>query len=206
MAIDPTNNCAICDRPRSDGVKMRNAGVFDGLVIDCPQCGRYELIGHDAIFGSFQWPPELKRPLSCAARQASESGHPLRINYANVAEFSEPHTASRVAHNQERFLREVARKAGRPQVGASFSPTTDFTLIDCYSREEFIWYIDSLKEQGLVYVTGAGLENLQLKLSVEGWKQVQPLPRPGGIPGRCFVAMWFHDSMNEVSSLEFRGP
>jgi hypothetical protein len=144
MAIDPTTNCAICDPPTTDGVKT-GMSRSNGLVIDCPQCGRYELIGHDANFGSFQWPPELKRPLSCAARQASESGHPLRITYANVAEFSEPHTASRVADNQERLLREVARKAGRPQGGAAFSPTTDFTLIDCYSREEFVWYIDSLK-------------------------------------------------------------
>src|ERR1035441_10396286 len=113
MTKDPSN-CAICDRPPADGVKMRNSGVQDGLVIECPQCGRYELIGQDAIFGSFQWTPELRLTLSCAARQASESGYPLRITSANVAEFLEPHNKSRVSDNQERLLHEVARRAGRP--------------------------------------------------------------------------------------------
>jgi hypothetical protein len=200
MATEP-NNCAICDRPPADGVKMRNSGVQDGLIIECPQCGRYELIGPGAIHGSYQWTPELRRPLSCAARQASESGRPLRITGANVAEFAEPHTKSRISGNQEHLLREVARKAGRPHLGAWFSLATDFTLIDCFTTEEFSWYINSLKNQQLVYQTGAGPTHLQLTLSVEGWKQVQPLPRPGGIPGRCFVAMWFDDSMNEAFEL-----
>jgi nucleoside 2-deoxyribosyltransferase len=30
---------------------------------------------------------------------------------------------------------------------------------------------------------------------MEGWNQVQPLPRPGGVPGQCFVAMWFSDEL-----------
>src|ERR1017187_8742173 len=36
---------------------------------------------------------------------------------------------------------------------------------------------------------------------MEGWKRVQPLPRPGGIAGRCFVAMWFADEMDEAFEL-----
>ena len=184
---------------------MHRMGL-DGLLIECPLCGRYELIGQDVVVGRSQWTSELKLPLSCAARQASESGHPLGITKANVAEFAGPHTKSRIADNRERLLREVARKAGRPQMGASFSLTTDFTLIDCYSTEEFVWYIESLKSQQLVYQTGAGPTVAQLTLSVEGWRQVQPLPRPGGIPGRCFVAMWFDDSMRmKPSSSGFRG-
>jgi len=164
MVIEP-NGCAICDRPLTDGVNRQNRHApdgFDGLLIECPLCGRYELIGQDVVVGRSQWTRELKLPLSCAARQASESGHPLGITEANVAEIAEPHTKSRIADNQEHLLREVARKAGRPQLGASFSPATDFTLIDCYSTEEFVWYIDSLKDQRLVYVTGVGPTNLQV--------------------------------------------
>ena len=28
-------------------------------------------------------------------------------------------------------------------------------------------------------------------LTIAGWEALEPLPRPGGTPGRCFVAMWF---------------
>ncbi len=200
MASNP-DNCAICDRTPANGVEMNNSGVPDGLKIVCPQCGRYELIGHASILGSFQWPNVLRHALSCAARQASEAGQPLRITGANAVDLAEPHMNTRVSDNQERLLREIAKRAGRPHQGASFSPATDFTLIDCYSADEFTWHIEWLKNEKLVFPTGAGPTSVQLTLSMEGWKLVQPLPRPGGVAGRCFVAMWFDDSMNEVFEL-----
>jgi hypothetical protein len=172
---------------------MRNSGVFDGLLIECPQCGRYELKGAQAISASFQWAPELRQALSCAARQAAEAEQPLQITGGNAAEFAEPHMHTRVSDNRDRLLREAAKRSGRPHIGAPFSLTNDFTLIDCYSQEEFVWYIEWLKKQELVFQTSAGPTAAQLTLSMEGWNRVQPLSRPGGIPGRCFVAMWFSD-------------
>jgi nucleoside 2-deoxyribosyltransferase len=173
---------------------MQNSGVFDGLLITCPQCGRYELKGVPAIFASFEWAPKLRSALSCAARQAAEAGQPLRITSTEAAaEFAEPHMHTRVSDNQERLLREVAKRAGRPNIGASFSLTNDFPLIDCYNKEEFLWYIEWLETQKLVFQTGAGPATAVLTLSMDGWNRVQPLPRPGGLPGRCFVAMWFSE-------------
>src|SRR5579864_5672435 len=171
------NSCAICDWPPS-GVTMRNSGVFDGLLIECPRCGRYELIGREAISQSFRWTPEVKNALSCAARQASEGTQPLRITGANAAELAQPHMNTRVSDNQERLLREIATRAGRPPRGAGFSPAKDFTLIDCFSEEEFCWHIEWLKNQQLVFQTAAGPATVGLTLSMEGWKRVQPLPRP----------------------------
>jgi len=43
METDP-NSCAICGWPSSD-VHMRNSGVHDGLLIECPRCGQYEMVG-----------------------------------------------------------------------------------------------------------------------------------------------------------------
>jgi hypothetical protein len=198
-------NCAICDQSPSDGVKMRNSGISDGLLIDCPRCGQYELVGREAISASYEWAAEVRNGLSCAARQAFAAGQPLRITAANVVEFAGAHMHTRVSDNQERLLREAARRAGRPQKGASFSITQDFTLIDCHSPEEFNWHIEWLETQKLAFRTGAGPNAVQLTLSMEGWKQVQPIPRAGGIPGRCFVAMWFDASMNDVFELGISG-
>jgi hypothetical protein len=180
---------------------MGNSGVFDGLEIVCPQCGRYQIVGLQTIADSYQWSTELRCGLSCAARQASEAGQPLRITGARAADLAEPHLNPRVTDNQERLLREIAKRSRRPPQGARFSPGTDFTLIDCFSPDEFSWYVEWLKINQLVFLTGAGPAAIQLTLSMEGWKLVQPASRPGGIPGRCFVAMWFDDSMNDVFEL-----
>src|SRR5580698_8307078 len=109
----PTN-CAICNRPQTDGVKMRNSGVIDGLLIECPQCGRYELNGHEAIFESYQWSADLRPALSCAARQASETGQPLKITASNAAEHAEGHARTRTSDNTERLLLQIATLSKRP--------------------------------------------------------------------------------------------
>jgi hypothetical protein len=177
---------------------MRNSGVPDALQIVCPQCGSYELIGVNAMSESFRWPNQVRSGLSCAARQASEAGQPLRITSENALDLAEPHMNTRVSENQERLLREIAKRADRPNKTASFSPPTDFTVIDCYSEEEFRWHIDWLTQQGLAIRSAFGPLTVQVSLSMDGWNLVQPFPQQGGVPGRCFVAMWFHDSMTEV--------
>jgi hypothetical protein len=72
----------------------------------------------------------------------------------------------------------------------------DFTLIDCFSAGEFKWYIDSLAQEGLTSPGAAPSALVKLTLSTKGWSQVQPLPRTGGIPGTCFVAMSFAEEMS----------
>jgi len=180
---------------------MRNNGMPDGLFITCPQCRTYELIGADVMGASFNWQPDFRGALSCASRQASEIGERLRITGENVYELAQAHLHPRVSETAEQLLREIAKRAVRPQKGASFFPDRDFTLIDCHSKEEFVWYSKWLEELGLAFPTGRGPESVQLTLSMKGWTQIQPLPRPGGIPGQCFVAMWFSEDMREAYEL-----
>jgi len=191
MATDP-KNCPICNWS-ADEVKMQNSGEFRGLKIDCPRCGSYELIGPEAIAMSFEWESDLRNALSCAARQASTSGQPIRIVENNAADLARSHMNTRVSENQERLLRMVERMAVRPNQAAIFWPAKDFTLIDCYNTDEFAWHINALIGQGLLSRTGSA--SIDLRLTADGWSRVQPSPQSGGIPGQCFVAMWFGDEM-----------
>lgn len=197
-------NCALCDRPPSAGVQMANSGVQNGLRIICPQCGTYEMIGPVAVTRNIRWTDEVKSALSCATRQASESGEILKItSRADAEEFARPHTNARVADNQERLLREMAKRARRPHLAAGFNPATDLTLIDCYSAEEFEWYLDWTQKQELAFKTAVGA-TVGYTLSIDGWKRVQPLPHPGGTSGRCFVAMWFSQETQRTYDVGIR--
>src|ERR1700748_133159 len=120
MTAAAPDNCAICNRPPADGGTMRNNGMFDGLLISGPQCGTYELIGRDVMGASFDWEPEFRSALSCASRQASEIGERLRITRENVEELAGAHIHPRVAETAEHLLREIAKRAVRPQKGAWF--------------------------------------------------------------------------------------
>src|SRR5437868_4488983 len=115
------NNCPLCDRSPADGVRMGNSGQFDGLFIECPLCGRYELVGTGAIAASWNWPEDLRRALSCATRQAFEAGQKIRLTAHNTNDIAAPHMRTRVADNEERFLQKIANSADRPHKSASFS-------------------------------------------------------------------------------------
>jgi hypothetical protein len=189
--MDP-NNCAICNWQRSE-VSMQNSGVMDGLLIECPLCGKYELAGK-AISDSYTWENGLRNALSCAARQASERGQRIQITGTNATELAQPHMNTRVSDNQERLLREIARRAVRPQETVWLALNRDFTLIDCYSKEEFVWHLEWLKREELIYSADIGMTNqAKVRMSMKGWRQAQPVATTGGLPGQCFVAMWFSD-------------
>jgi hypothetical protein len=200
MPKDP-NNCPLCDRSPADGVRMGNGGQFADVIINCPLCGSFELVGEGAVAASWHWDLGLRSALSCATRQATEAGEQIRITAHNAEDLAAPHMHTMVSDNQERLLRQVAKRAGRPHQGAFLSFETDFTVIDCFSPEEFRWYIEWVENQKLALRTGAGPSGVQLTLSMDGWSRVQPFPRPGGIPGNCFVAMWFSEDLRAAYEL-----
>ncbi|MBZ5579431.1 MAG: nucleoside 2-deoxyribosyltransferase [Acidobacteriia bacterium] len=181
---------------------MRNSGTGDGQHIVCPQCGEYELTGPHVFEESRNW--NFKPALSCATRQASDAGQLLRVTTENATGFSEGHSRTRANENVGKLLSLIARRSGRPGRAADIRPTIDFTLIDCYSVQEFAAYIGWVVDDRLVkapprsglgqlMVPTHGDKSVQLSLTMSGWNQVQPLPQTGGIPGRCFVAMWFSE-------------
>ena len=94
---DPTAECPICDKK---GATARQASEYGWSEIICSNCGTYELTDRCRVATS-RMDAEQKSALSCAARQASEAKHPLRIGGDNdAAKFAEPHRHTRVADNQ----------------------------------------------------------------------------------------------------------
>jgi hypothetical protein len=190
--VDIFNRCVIC-KWRAEDVKHRMSDDRAAQIVECPRCGTYEAV-NEIISVGHSWVSEVANPLSCAARQASEDNRPLRITFENAKALAMPHSESRVVDNQERLLREVAKRSGRPQKTCVLLPGSDFTLIDCYNNNEFKWYIDSLTALGLLERPEEGSTWAHnLKLTPEGWKRIQPVTQIGGVPGQCFVAMWFAD-------------
>jgi hypothetical protein len=189
-------------------------------VIDCPQCGTYRLsyLAIPAAYSypgtpkSYPWSPELRRALSCAARQASEAGQPIEIKETNAAQHAGGHSKTRAADNITRLLFLIATRSERPGGSATLDKSTDFTLIDCHSKKEFDQYLTWITQAGLatwepvatrLNASGSPITGptIAVSLTMEGWREVQPVSRVGGIPGRCFVAMWFDPSMVDAFEL-----
>jgi hypothetical protein len=167
-------------------------------MTQCPRCGEYETEGKQADSAIYDLTNELKCALSCAARQASEAGQRLQITESNAADLAVPHLRTRVVDNIDKLLQLIAIRSKRPGgAWTDLNIESDLRLIDCHSAREFVYYLDWAQAGGFIdpyeneNFRGQGIH---LSLTMKGWDRVQPLPRPGGIPGRCFVAMWFSDN------------
>lgn len=87
---------------------------------------------------------------------------------------------------KSRMLLGMIAERSRPGNDAEINPWHDAPLIDAIDENEFNFYLGHLRERNLVRDSSqTGIE-----LTFDGWRQLEP--GPGGLPGRCFVAMSFN--------------
>jgi len=74
-----------------------------------------------------------------------------------------------------------------------FRRDRDYPLLVLSRPSEFDYLLQELFGRG--YLTGS---HDGLALTMHGWEHLEEIRRQGRASTRCFVAMWFHESMNEV--------
>ena len=197
--------CLICREP----VGWEQLTGYSEVGATAPQVTKYrvtcELCGNYSIDYSLATsPPRLGENapfVSAAARQASERGHPLELNQStNFSHVAAAHRNSTVSQKVEKLLRVIATKCERPGNPAKIIRKLDYPLADCLDTNELDVYVQYLAHKGLISFAGGPGDEPAYQPTIDGWQALEPMLRPGGEPGRCFVAMWFDDSMDMVYS------
>jgi hypothetical protein len=145
--------------------------------------------------------PEALRPyLSAATREASENGRPRPLlTTGNLDELAEPHRQTTVTGKLDKLLALLAKKTEVPGSAYVLRFKHDYPLVDARDEMEFRAYLDHLLATGAVKSsgTGGGSGEAAFQITISGWRQLEPVLRPGGEPGRCFVASWLDAQMDE---------
>jgi hypothetical protein len=182
--------CPICGAQVIAEEEWRSESWF----VICHICGRY-------WWNLYPWetlPPELRDVapfLSAATRQASERGRPLRLNTSTkLFELAEPHRTSTVSQKIDKLLHVIGEKCKRPGQRVKLIPIHDYPLADCKDHKELVSYIRYLGSEARLICEEGG----EVELTIAGWQQLEPTLSRGGEPGRCFVAMWFDDEMDDT--------
>jgi hypothetical protein len=144
-------------------------------------------------------PQELRPCLSAAARQAHQSGEALTLTKTNWRALAELHASVRVSEKVDKLLRFVAEKCERPGVVIRISGD-DCPIADCKDMSELYQYVEYLIERKLLkgYPDEQSDSVTAYAPTIEGWQTIEPSLSPGGIPGRCFVAISFDEELNEA--------
>jgi hypothetical protein len=105
-----------------------------------------------------------------------------------------------IGQKQDKMLRYVAKRSS-PGSWAEVDSEFDYPLIDARSGDEFTFLAEDLERDGYLDRQCDRNRTTALKLTVKGWKLIEPLAGGRGIPGHCFVAMPFNSSLNEAYEL-----
>ena len=141
-------------------------------------------------------PNPLRPYLSAATRGASERRNMIRLTTKNWRDLAEQCERATVMERVDKLLRAIARKGGNPGAFVQLSFNADFPLAGASSSGELLTYLEHLQGKGLVFQSASSNKAATYKLSVAGWQTIEPQPEIGGIPSRCFVAMWVHNDVD----------
>ena len=191
----------ICGR-ESDGdpVYRRDEESPIGYIAACKLCGEYRYFDFDDMRramptdGSWHY-------LSCATRQAWESGVRQLVGPETINELISNHRKTSVSENLDRLIQFLGKKLRRPSDTFRVNFDTDFTVIDVEGPPDLRVYLEWLRNDHLVNLSGPHSAFFDVGLLRDGWARLQPTPQKGGIAGTCFIAMWFDPSLGDAYSL-----
>jgi len=206
--------CLICERPGIPSTQTTDQFHHDLYAYDCPLCGRYTASFEFAVtFDRNRGEYEPVTPfLSAATRQASEDGRPLTLTMENWEDLANAHSQTGIVGRLEMLLTYVARKCERPGANVLLMADQDYAVCDAATVAEFQYYVKCLvAEKQWLYEADPIRRNMGVEtgspsygLTIKGWEAVEPRIPVGGVPGTCFVAMWFDPSMQDAYELGFK--
>jgi len=129
--------------------------------------------------------------LSAYTRQASHRGEEVFLNHENWKEFALAHSETPVSKRLEKLLELTARRS-RPGFPVKFDGKIDPPWVDAFDVHDLAWMLRNLTAIGYLSRTG----NWSYTMAPKGWERIQS-GSISGIPGKCFVAMSFDESLKK---------
>jgi hypothetical protein len=174
--------------------------------IECDRCGEFILTAQlKRELGRLSDERRALVPfLSADTRQANSQGIVRRLETGNWEDFARPHSTTAVPQKLMRLLDLLAKK-GQPGQVVQFHPDVEAPLVDAPDAWQVRYLINALEKRGDLeravtrqpgVVPSPGSPKDGYRLTVDGWTRLNP--GPGGVPGHCFVAMWFDPQMDPV--------
>ena len=153
------------------------------MSVACLRCGSFK-VSATVKHGDIDL--DLQRALGAATRQSIA---PL-VLVKDFAELARPHRESLISERPTKLLRHISNLCVRPGGSMLVHKDFDYTVADCATSEELVFYVQALQRKGLIESVWQQVANgWTCAPTLEGWTSIQPSQQTGGIPGTCFIAL-----------------
>jgi hypothetical protein len=183
----PDIKCPLCDR--SVDHAGSDATRSEVSFYRCRTCGEFR-ISRTALA---VLKPEHRLPLSCASRRITDGGGGIEILSSNIEELIKSLPRFTPPEKLDNLLQHLAESSTGLARYSTFDIDFDYPLLIPSNLSEPSFLMNELFRRGYVSEIGAGIA-----LTMSGWERLEEIRRLGHASARCFVAMWFDESMNPV--------
>ncbi|MFA5111940.1 MAG: hypothetical protein WC443_11075 [Desulfobaccales bacterium] len=192
--------CPICNLS-GDQIVRENAGDFGRLIrIKCPRCKEFiishftEITAQDSLFG-----PKLSAWIRSRNEQHAEIP---QINNDRLKDIQAGLPNYSPREKQIKLLRNIERKTEYPGKAVQIVPEYDIPLAWASTQEEFLYYIESLIERGLLRITDKDNQIngliFPVAITADGWDYLEKQERHIEERTQAFVAMSFSEDLKSI--------
>lgn len=186
--------CPICKYDQGVTTK-RISGSME--CHQCPVCGTYEM---PPFVPEVHGEKSPNRKLSAWIREQNERREQVRFTKKGMIERIAASVPDyRPSEKQVRLLKAIERRSGYPGQKATLNLDFDFPLAYAKDRGEFSFYLQALKERGLISVGAQDpANNMRVKVTPDGWDYLDRHTSDLEEKTQGFVAMSFSDEMRPM--------
>jgi hypothetical protein len=179
--------CPLCDG--SPDYFQRDSSRMDFFAVQCQRCGRFK-ITEQALAVLKQ---DQKPGLSSFCRRARSGNTWVDILSTNIEQLLKSLPRYSPTEKLDNLLQLMADMT--PALGeyTDFKSGLDYPLLVPSGPKELQYLMTEITDRGYLDGTHGGLA-----ITMSGWEHLEEIRRRGRASTRCFVAMWFHESMNET--------
>jgi len=165
----------------------------DAEHVICEHCGEFKIartllagLGNEEAKGLLPY-------LSAHTRQANQRGEVVTLHTGNWKDFALAHMDIPISKKLFNLVEFIGKRT-TPGKSVFIKFEKDYPLLDAVNSAELAFLIDTQIELGYIEQVHG---NETARLKAKGWEQIQAATL-NGIPGKCFVAMSFHESLKDA--------
>jgi hypothetical protein len=179
-------NCPLCDgTPEYSRYEIDH----DTFAVECSRCGRFRITDEALI----ALRPEQKAALSAFCRRAKNGNSFVTIQSNNIEFLLASLPKYTPPEKLDNLLQLMADLTPRIGENSHFDLDRDYPLLVAEGRDEINFFTDVLLSRGLLDGDLGGLH-----VTMPSWERLEQIRQSGHSSTRCFVAMWFDESMREI--------
>jgi len=198
---EKSTKCIVCG---NDNAVLKSNYGDEYKCFDCPICSTYSIFHLELSFDNIKIDEDKKHIISGYIRNLhdiyNETTELSKKTIMNIIDNGDPRiiVPKTIDDKLNMILFYIKRKTSYPSENLKINNLNDYSICFAKSKNEFTYYLDHLKEKGLISLQNENGNLRTYHLTIKGFDYLSKLQDFNIHSNRCFVAMSFKPEYENI--------